>query len=341
MLHSMLGALSADLAIDMGTSHTRIYVRGRGVACSQASAVALHEDGRGHRRVIAVGDAARDMLGRTPPDIRVVQPVRDGVIVDYDMAEAMLRHLVLQVQGRRLWVGPRAAVCIPYGTSDMERRALRESAEASGAREVVLVELPLAAAVGAELPVEEARGHMIVDVGGGSTTVAVLSLGGVVVHHRLKVGGAHLDQAIAHHVQQHHGLLIGASSAEELKLALGRALPGGPEAEREVRGRHQREGWPRAATVRSSEIVEALSQPVRLVVEAVLQALEQTPPDLAADVAEAGIVLTGGGALLEDLDRAIGQATGLPVVVPDAPGCTAVLGAAAMVDAHPAAAVAK
>lgn len=332
MLQSMLGALSADLAIDMGTSHTRIYVRGRGVVCCQASAVAIHEDGGGRRRVLSVGDAARDMLGRTPPDIRVVQPVRDGVIADFDVAEAMLRHLVLQVQGRRLWVGPRAAVCIPYGTPDMERRALRESAEASGAREVVLVEQPLACAVGAELPVEDARGHMVVDVGGGTTTVAVLSLGGVVHHHRIKLGGTHLDQAIAHYLREHHGLLIGARTAEEVKLHLGGALPRiGGEA-LEVRGRAQDSGWPRAAVIDGEQVHHALSEPIRLIIDAVLSALEHTPPDLASDVAESGIVLTGGSAALRDLDRALGEATGLPVVVPDAPHCTAVVGAAALVD---------
>jgi len=335
MLSSMLGALSADLAIDMGTSHTRIFVRGRGVVCCQASAVAIHEDPAGRRRVLHVGDAALEMLGRTPPDIRVVQPIRDGVVADYDVAEAMLRHLMLQVQGRRLWVGPRAAVVIPYGTPDMERRAVTESAVSSGAREVVLVEQPLACAVGAELPVEEARGHMIVDIGGGTTTVAVLSLGGVVHHHRLKVGGGHLDQAIAHHLREHHGLLVGARTAEAAKLHLGAAMSGGPVEELELRGRAVDSGWPRAVVVRSDEIADALAEPIRMIIDAVLTALEHTPPDLASDVAEAGIVLTGGGARLLELDRALGEATGLPVVVPEDPICTAVVGAAALVDAPP------
>ncbi len=331
MLHSMLGALTADLAIDMGTCHTRILVRGRGVVCCQASTVALHEDGRGRQRVIAVGDEAHEMLGRTPPDIKVVQPVRDGVIADYDAAEAMLRHLMLQVQGRRLWLSPRAAVCVPHGTGDMEQRALRESAEASGARHAVLVEQPLACAVGAELPIDEARGHMVVDVGGGTTTVAVLSLGGVVHHHQLKVGGSHLDQAIVHHLREHHALLIGARTAEAIKLRLAGAVPPSAPDEMEVHGRHLQEGWPRAVVVTADEICEALAQPVRLMVEAVISGLEHTPPDLASDVAETGIVMTGGGALLRDLDRAIGEATGLPVVVPENPICTAVVGAADLV----------
>ncbi|MCB9777947.1 MAG: rod shape-determining protein [Alphaproteobacteria bacterium] len=332
MLTSMFGALSADVAIDMGSSHTRIHVAGRGIVCCQASAVAVHEDPDGQRRVLCVGDEALEMLGRTPPDIEVIQPVREGDIVDFDVAEAMLRHLMLQVQGRRLWVSPRAAVTIPHGMGEMARRAVRESVESAGIREVVLVEQPVACAVGAELPVEEARGHMIIEIGGGSTTVAVLSLDGVVHHHRLKVGGSHLDQAIAHHLRERHGLLIGARTAEELKLELGAAVAQGEGLSMEARGRSTDSGWPRAVTVTAAEVEAALAEPVRLIIDAVLSTLEHTPPDLASDVAETGIIMVGGGALLRDLDRAIGEATGLPVVITEDPVCTAVLGAASRVD---------
>ncbi|RME27346.1 MAG: rod shape-determining protein [Deltaproteobacteria bacterium] len=342
MFQSVFGALSADLAIDLGTSHTRIYVQGRGIECCQATAVAMHRRRRGQRHVIAVGDEALDMLGRTPPDIEVVQPVRDGVIQDFEAAEAVLRHLVLEVQGRRLWLSPRAAICVPHGTGDMERRALKESAEASGVRNAVLVEQPLACALGAELPVDEACGHMVIDIGGGRTSVSVLSLSGVVHHHELRLGGSHLDQAIAHHLREHHGLHIGPRTAEDLKLRLAGALPGGTPDECEVRGRHVAEGWPRAAVVTADEIREALAQPVRLLVEGVISVLEHTPPDLAADIAETGVVMTGGGALLRSLDQAIGEATGLPVVVPEDPTCVAVMGAAWWLEDAPArAAVAK
>jgi len=283
--------------------------------------------------VIHVGDEALEMLGRTPPDIRVFQPIRDGVIADYDVAEAMLRQMMLQVQGRRLWVAPRAAVCIPYGTAEMRRRAVRDSVESIGVHKVVLIEHPLAVAVGAELPVDQARGHMVVDIGGGTTTVAVLSLGGVVHHHRIMVGGGHFDQAIAHHLREVHGLLIGSQTAEKIKLALGGALPTAPGPELEVRGRALDSGWPSAVTVGPDQIHHALSEPVRMILDAALSALELTPPDLASDIAETGIVLTGSGALLRDLDRALGEATGLPVVVPDDPGCIAVLGAAGLVNA--------
>lgn len=330
MLQTMLGVLSADLAVDMGTTATRIYVRGRGIVLRQASAVAMHEDAAGRKKVLCVGDRALQILGRTPTDVRVVLPVRDGVVAEFDTAESLLRQLMLQVQGRRLWLAPRAAVCVPHGLSDVERRALREAVEASGAREVILVELPVACALGAELPVNEARGNMIVDVGGGSTTVAVLSMGGVVHHHRMKLGGVHLDQAIAHHLRQEHDLLIGARMAEEIKLALGSALPGFQADGFEARGRAIESGWPRACLLQADEVYRAISEPVRMIVDAVLSGLEHTPPDLASDVADTGIILTGGGALLRDLDRALSDATGLPVVVPDDPAGTAVLGAARM-----------
>lgn len=327
MKNKVMGAMSPDMAIDLGTASTLIYVRGRGVVCREPSVVAIHEDRKGNRNILAVGHPAKAMLGRTPPDIHVVRPLRDGAITDFEVTEALLRQLMLQVQGRRLWVGPRVAVCIPYGTTDVERRAVRESAEASGAREVHLVEQPLAAAVGAGLPVQDALGSMVIDVGGGTTEIAVLSLGGIVYSRTLKVGGEALDLAIIEYVREQHHLLLGPQSAESIKVELGRALPDGPLRKRQIKGRDLRSGFPRAVELGSAEVYEALREPLQLMVEAVLSSLEHTPPDLAADVAETGIVMTGGGAQLSGLDRLLSQATGLPVVVSEEPEAAVVLGA--------------
>lgn len=327
MKNAVMGAMSPDMAIDLGTAYTFIHVRGRGVVCREPSAIAIHEDRRGNRRVLAVGQAAAAMLGRTPADISVLRPLKDGAITDFEVTEALLRHLMLQVQGRRLWVGPRVAVCIPFGTTDVERRAVRESAEASGAREVHLVEQPLAAAVGAGLPVQEAQGSMVVDVGAGTTDIAVLSLGGIVYSRSLKVGGEALDQAIVQYLRDEHQLLIGPVTAERVKIELGGAVVDDPDRTVAVKGRDLRRGLPRALEVTAAEIGRALAEPVQLIVEAVHSSLEHTPPDLAADVAETGIVLTGGGSQLRGLDRLLSDATNLPVVVSEEPEAAVVVGA--------------
>lgn len=327
MKNAVMGAMSPDMAIDIGTATTLIHVRGRGVVCQEPSALAIHEDKRGNRRVLAVGHAARAMLGRTPADISVVRPLQDGTITDFEVTEHLLRHLMLQVQGRRLWVGPRVLVCVPFGTTDVERRAVREAAEASGAREVHIIEQPLAAAVGAGLPVSEAQGSMVVDVGAGTTEIAVLSLGGIVYSRTLKVGGEALDQAIIQYVRENHNLLVGPVSAEQLKLKLGAALIDEPDERMPVKGRDLRTGLPRAVELSAGDIFMALQEPVQLIVEAVLSSLEHTPPDLAADVAETGIVLTGGGARLRGLDRLLSDATNLPVVVAEDPETAVVTGA--------------
>ena len=328
MLNTMLGALSSDIAIDLGTAHTRIFARGRGIVCFEPTALTIQEDRAGRRNVIAVGQEAVLMEGRTPQGLRVLRPVHAGVISDYEVAEALLSQLVMEVQGRRLWVGPRAAVCVPHGTTEVERRALRECAEASGAREVLLIDATLAAAIGVGLPVDEPHGQLIVDVGAGSTEVAVISLGGVVYSRSLKIGGRQLDEAIQRMVADKYGLAIGLAMAEEVKHTLGRAMPCRTDEACRVRGRSLKTGFPAEAQVSSVQVAEALSQPVRLMVEAVVATLEHTPPDLAADVAGTGIVLTGGGALLRDLDHAVGEATGLPVVIPEDPFASAVEGAA-------------
>lgn len=332
MLNSVLGALSSDIAIDLGTAHTRIQARGRGLVCFEPTVLAVHEDRAGRRNVVAVGDEALAMEGRTPPELQVLHPVQAGVISDYEIAEALLGQLMMEVQGRRLWVGPRAVVCVPHGTTEVERRALRECAEASGAREVRLIDATVASAIGVGLPIQEPHGQLIVDVGAGSTEVAVISLGGVVYSRSLKVGGRHLDQAVQRCLAESHSLAVGRSEAEALKIELGCALPPRGEEARTARGRSLSSGFPASARVSAEEIHRALAEPLRLLVEAVVATLEHTPPDLAADVAGTGLVLTGGGALLRDLDLALGEATGLPVVVPEDPFVSAVEGAAASLE---------
>jgi len=328
MLQSMLGAISADLAIDIGSASTRIAAAGRGVVVDVPTRVAILEERDGKRRLLAVGAEARQMEGRTPADVRVLAPVQEGNIVDYEVVEVLLRHLMLQVQGRRLWVGPRVAIAVEHGLSDVERRAVRESAEASGAREVLLVEQPLAAAIGAGLSVDEACGSLVLDVGAGHTCVSILSLGGIVFSRRLRVGGDHLDEALVHHLREHHGLLISMTAAEEVRQRIGSVMPGGPNPSEWVRGRHIDSGYPRALELDANELRMALQGPVQQIAEAVLQSLERSPPDLAADVADTGVVLVGGVAALSGLDRAISRMAGLPVIVPDDPHLVVVRGAA-------------
>jgi len=334
MLRSVLGALSPEMAIDPGTSTTRILVAGRGVVCQEPSVVAIHEDRKGRRRLLAVGDEALQMEGRTPPDIRVVRPLAGGAISDFEVLEAMLRELMHRVQGRRLFVGPRVAIAVPHGTQDVERRALRESAEASGARHVELVGQPLAAAFGCGLPVDEAVGHMVVDVGAATTTVSVLSLGGLVYCRTIGVGGDHMDAAIVRSVRERFDLLMPRALAEEVRITLGSAMPGTPTATTLVRGRHLDTGYPRLAEIDSDGVRIALQEPIGLIAEAVLETLERTPPDLAADIAETGVVLVGGCARLAGLDRAIGDCAGLPVVVPEDPELCVVRGAAGLLGAQ-------
>lgn len=323
MLSGVLDVLSQDIAIDLGTSTTRIARRGRGVVLHEPSAVALHRDSQGQKRMIAVGSEARRMLGRTPSDIEVVRPVREGVIADFEVAEAMLRAFIAEASSGQL-VRPKALLCIPAGTTEVERRALRECAESAGAREVSLTEQPLAGAIGAGLDVREAQGNLLVDLGGGITTVAVIALGDVVSSRMLRVGGDELDEAIVRYLRAQRGLLIGPGTAEELKRKVGAAEPGlrtgeGRAPSAEVRGRDLSSGWPRAIEINSDELAEAMAQPLRQIREAVLGALERTPPELAGDIAERGVVLIGGGALMPGMDRAISRALGVPVVAAERP----------------------
>lgn len=326
MLNSFLGLFSQDMAIDLGTANTLVYVKGRGVVCNEPSVVALHHDKKGNKRVVAVGTAAKAMIGRCPSDITAVRPLRDGVIADFEVTEQMLRYFIERVNGRRSFVAPRMVVCIPYGTTEVEKRAVRESAESAGAREVHLIEEPLAAAIGADLPITEPTGNMIVDVGGGTTEVAVISMAGIVYSRSIKVGGDHMDDALIQHMRKRHDLLIGPRTAEDIKLYLGNALADGSLLEMHVKGRDLVRGFPRVVTVHSDEVRDALEEPVNLIVEAVRASLERTPPELVGDIMERGIIMTGGGALLRGLDACISQAVNLPVIVADDPQCAVVKG---------------
>jgi rod shape-determining protein MreB and related proteins len=329
LLNGVLGALSQDMAIDLGCANTLIYVRKRGVVLREPSVVALYKNLEGDDRVLAAGNEARAMWGRTPSDIEVVRPLRDGVIADFEVTEAMLRIFMSSAMGPSHVVRPRVVVCIPYGTTEVEMRAVRECCEAAGAREVHLMEEPLAAAVGAGLDVTEASGNMVVDVGGGTTEVAVVSLGGVVTCRTLKVGGDQMDHAIRAWLKDSRGLLVGPVTAEEVKLKLGSASRKGrsEKLSMSVRGRDLVTGYPRALKVSAAEVRQALAATVKVIVDTVLTTLDKTPPELASDIVDKGIVMTGGSAQLPGLDRAMREATGLPVIVADDPAASVAIGA--------------
>jgi rod shape-determining protein MreB len=319
MLKSIRGIFSNDLSIDLGTANTLIYVRGKGIVLNEPSVVAIRHEG-GQRRVAAVGVEAKRMLGRTPGNISATRPLKDGVIADFFITEKMLQHFINKVHETRfLRPSPRVLVCVPCGSTQVERRAIRESALGAGAREVYLIEEPMAAAMGSGMPVEEARGSMVVDVGGGTAEVAIISLNGIVYAQSVRIGGDRFDEAIINYVRRNYGSLIGETTAELIKQQIGTAFPGNDVREIEVRGRNLAEGVPRSFTLNSNEILEALQEPLMGIVGAVRAALEQTPPELAADIAERGMVLTGGGALLRDLDRLLMEETGLPVIVAEDP----------------------
>jgi rod shape-determining protein MreB and related proteins len=326
MFSRLLGFMSADMAIDLGTANTLVYVKGRGIVLDEPSVVAI-ADVRGKKQVLAVGDEAKQMLGRTPGNIQAIRPLRDGVIADFEVAEEMIKHFIRKVQNRRGFASPQVIVCVPSGSTAVERRAIQESAESAGARKVLLIEEPMAAAIGAGLPVTEPSGSMVVDIGGGTTEVAVISLGGIVYSRSVRVGGDKMDEAIISYIRRNHNLLIGESSAERIKLDIGAASApyNGDEGPfREVKGRDLMNGVPREVLVSQSAIAESLAEPVGAIVEAVKVALENTPPELSADIVDKGIVLTGGGALLTRLDQVLRDSTGLPVVVAeDALQCVA------------------
>lgn len=322
MFKKIRGYFSNDLSIDLGTANTLIYVKGQGIVLNEPSVVAIRQEehSAGSRRIVAVGVEAKRMLGRTPGNIMAIRPMKDGVIADFFVTEKMLQHFIHKVhENRFLRPSPRVLVCVPCGSTQVERRAIRESAMGAGAREVYLIEEPMAAAIGAGMPVDEARGSMVVDIGGGTTEVAVISLSGIVYAQSVRIGGDRFDEAIINYVRRNYGSLIGESTAERIKHEIGSAYPGAEVREIEVRGRNLAEGIPRSFMLNSNEILEALQEPISGIVGAVRAALEQTPPELASDIAERGMVLTGGGALLRNLDRLLMEETGLSVFVADDP----------------------
>ena len=327
MFSSLFGMMSADMAIDLGTANTLVYVKGRGVVLNEPSVVAFEvEDGR--KKVKAVGSEAKQMLGKTPGHMEAIRPMRDGVIADFEVAEEMIKSFIRKVNNRRTFAHPLIVVCVPSGATAVERRAIHESAIAAGARKVDLIEEPVAAAIGAGLPIDEAAGSMVVDIGGGTTEVAVLSLGGIVYSRSVRVGGDKMDEAIINYLRRTSNLLLGESSAERIKTEIGTAIPpeGGDGLSMVVKGRDLMKGVPREIRVTEAMVADALSEPVEQIVDAVKVALEATPPELAADIVDKGIVLTGGGALLRNLDEALRERTGLPVTIADEPLSCVVLG---------------
>jgi rod shape-determining protein MreB len=319
--------LSRDLAIDLGTANTLIYIRGMGIVSNEPSVVAVQQDARGGRKVLAVGKEAKEMLGRTPGNIVAIRPMREGVIADFEVTAAMLKYFIQAAHNRKSFVKPRIIIGIPSGITEVERRAVREAAESAGAREVYLIEQPMAAAIGAGLPITEPSGNMIVDIGGGTSDVAVISLGGIVYSRSVRVAGDKLDEAIIQHVKRKYNLLIGERTAELIKMGIGTAYPTEEELTMDVKGRDLVAGVPRTLTVTSTEIRDCIAEPVHGIVEAVKIALERTPPELAGDIADRGIVLAGGGALLKNLDVLLREETGLPVFLAEDPLSSVVIGA--------------
>jgi len=322
-----IGLFSADIGLDLGTANTLVYAKGRGIVLNEPSVVALTTQG-GKRQVLAVGEEAKQMLGRTPGNIQAIRPLRDGVIADFEVAEAMIKHFISKVHNRRSFAHPQIVVCVPSGSTAVERRAIQESAESAGARKVWLIEEPMAAAIGAGLPVTEPTGSMVVDIGGGTTEVAVLSLGGIVYPRSVRVGGDKMDEAIIAYIRRNHNLLVGESSAERIKKTIASACApdDGEGRTMEIKGRDLMNGVPKELVITERQIAESLQEPVSAIVEAVKVALENTAPELAADIVDKGIVLAGGGAMLTNIDTVLRQATGLPVSVARDPLLCAALG---------------
>ena len=327
MFSKLFGFMSADMAIDLGTANTLVYVRDQGIVLNEPSVVAIQMVG-GRKQVLAVGNEAKQMLGRTPGSIVAIRPLRDGVIADFEVTEAMIKHFIRKVHNRRSFVSPKMVICVPSGSTAVEQRAIIESAESAGASHVSLIEEPMAAAIGAGLPVTEPTGSMVVDIGGGTTEVAVISLGGIVYAKSVRVGGDKMDDAVIAYIRRVHNLLIGESSAEKIKKEIGSACPpaDGEGKTMEIRGRDLLNGVPKEIVITERQMAEALTEPVSAIIEAVKIALEHTPPELAADIVDKGIVLTGGGALLTNLDLVLRHATGLAVTIADDPLSCVALG---------------
>jgi rod shape-determining protein MreB len=328
----ILGKFSNDLAIDLGTANTLVYVKGKGIVLSEPSVVAVHKDSRGVKKVLAVGSEAKKMLGRTPGNIIAIRPLRDGVIADFDVTEAMLRHFILMVHNRRTLVRPRIIVSIPSGITQVERRAVKETVESAGAREIFLIEEPMAAAIGSGLPITEPISSMVVDIGGGTTEVAVISLSGIVYAKSVRVAGDRMDEEIVQYMRRKFNLLIGERTGEIIKTTIGCAYPEKELKTVDVRGRDLISGIPKIVEINSEEVREAIMEPVSLIIDAVKDALENSPPELAGDIVDRGIMLTGGGALLRGIDLLIREETGLPVTIADDPLSAVVRGAGMALD---------
>jgi rod shape-determining protein MreB and related proteins len=329
---ALFGLFSNDLAIDLGTANTLVYVKGRGIVFSEPSVVAVQKDVRGAKRVLAVGKEAKMMVGKTPGNIVAIRPMRDGVIADFEVTREMLRYFIRKAHNRKTLVRPRIIICVPYGITEVEKRAVRESAISASAREVYLIEEPMAAAIGAGLPITEPSGNMIVDIGGGTTEVAVISLAGLVHCQSVRVAGDKMDAAIMQYLKRKYNLLIGESTAERIKMTIGTAYPTEEVMTMAVKGRDLVAGIPKTIEVNSDEIHDALIEPINTIVNAVRVALERTPPELAADIVDKGIVLTGGGALLKHLDILLREETGLPITIADDPLAAVVLGTGKALD---------
>lgn len=330
---SLFGFFSNDLAIDLGTANTLIYQKGRGVVCNEPSVVAVENASiRGRRRVVAVGTEAKDMLGRTPEAITAVRPLKDGVIADFEMTEEMLRVLIRKVHNRRALIRPRIIICVPHGITEVEKRAVRESAESAGAREVYLIEEPMAAAIGAGLPITEPRGSMILDIGGGTTEIAVISLKGIVYSQSVRVGGDKMDEAIANYIRRRHNVLIGERTAEQVKIAIGNALPSPEPQHVEAKGRDLLQGVPKSIIISEDEVFEALAEPINQIVGVVRIALEKCPPELSSDIIDHGITMAGGGSLLRNLDKRIAHEVGINTHIVDDPVSAVVIGSGVVLD---------
>jgi len=329
LLDWIYGMFSNDLAIDLGTANTLIYVQGKGIVLSEPSVVAVK---KGTNQVLKVGREAKEMVGRTPASIVAVRPLQDGVIADFDLTEQMIRQFIVRIHNRKALVRPRIVIGVPSGITQVEKRAIRDSAEQAGAREVYLIEEPMAAAIGANLPVQEPSGNMVVDIGGGTTEVAVISLSGMVYSHSIRIAGDEMDEAIIQYLKRKYNLLVGERTSEQIKIQIGSAYPFNEPRKMDIKGRDLMDGIPKTLTVTDSDIREALHDPIYAIVDAVRTALERTPPELAADIAEKGIVMTGGGALLHGLDTLLGLETHLKMTIAEDPLSCVVLGAGKVLD---------
>jgi len=326
---TLLGLFSSDLAVDLGTANTLVYVKGQGITLREPSVVAMHNE---TKEILAVGAEAKQMLGRTPGDIIAIRPMKDGVIANFEITEAMIRHFIQKVHNRKSLVRPRIIIAVPSGITQVEKRAVRDSADSAGAREVYLIEEPMAAAIGVGLPIESPTGNMITDVGGGTTEVAIISLSGIVYSRSVRVAGDEMDEGIVNYIKRKYNLLVGERTAEEIKIRIGTAYPPGERLEMEVKGRDLVAGIPKTLIIGDEEIREALAEPVGVIVENVKIALERTPPELAADIVDTGIVMAGGGALLKGLDILLREETGLPIIIAEDPLSAVALGTGKVLD---------